>query len=1088
MKKIRITGKKIPSFWNKSLRLMKLTFLFLVVGLMQLSASVYSQSTKLSLEMRNAKVGEVLDAIEKQSEFRFAYSPGYIDLNREVSVDIREKTIDESLRVIFAGTNVEFGVFDRHILLYPESLNPGAEMVVSHATGAQQRTVSGSVTDESGEPLPGVTVVVKGTTQGTVTNSDGQYSLSNIPDDATLQFSFVGMQTQEVEVGNQTTINVIIIEDIIGIEEVVAVGYGTMKKSDVTGSVVSIDTEDLETRPRVSVEQMLQGAAAGLTITVNQSNAEGSSNTMLVRAENSITASNAPLIILDGIPYSGNLSEINPKDISSIEILKDASSTAIYGSRGANGVILITSKRGRTGEMRVNYEGSYAFDQIINVPDLMDGATFYEAKTQRGLSTTAIEDEGYESGRSIRWVDLATQTGNKQQHNLSFSGGTEKTVFYLSMSYINSKGVAIGDEFKRYTFRINLDQKLLPWATFNTNTQYGYYDRSGNEADFSDAFQMNPLGIPFNEDGTIRMETWEDGVYSHNPLLPTLNINSDITRRFISNNSLTLDFPFAKGLSYKLNTGYDFRSRLQQTYYGRNTFSGLSDNGRALTENGYDEDWIIDNILSYNREFGNHSIFLTGLYSAQSEWSEGHNVRAQGFPNDVMYYYQNSKASLVEPSDSYQKRTHISQMVRANYTYDNRYLATFTVRRDGYSAFGEDSKFGVFPSVAVGWNMANEQFLSQAEKLDVLKLRLSYGVNGNEAVSPYSTLPTLSSFNYVNANDQTLFGFYPSRLGDPSLGWETTTSFNAGVDFVLFNNRLRGTFDTYWSNTTDLLLSKSISDVNGTGSIIQNIGETANNGVEFQLTSVNISSSDFMWTTNFNISHYNTEIVHVGLTDDAGNYVDDIDSRWFIGEPVSVNYDYVFDGIYQQDEEDTPQGDVEAGEIRYLDASGDGTVSADDRQVIGRRIPDFITSMTNTLKYKGWSLSFFLNAVSGVTKRNELLGTNDNEMRLNRYNVDFWTPENNSNEYPANERSSDINKFGMDFYRSADFIRLQDVTLSYTLPKVLVNRYKLDNVKLFVNAKNLATWTNWVGLDPEFSDQTAIPQTKSFLFGVNISL
>jgi hypothetical protein len=384
--------------------------------------------------------------------------------------------------------------------------------------------------------------------------------------------------------------------------------------------------------------------------------------------------------------------------------------------------------------------------------------------------------------------------------------------------------------------------------------------------------------------------------------------------------------------------------------------------------------------------------------------------------------------------------------------------------------------------------MANEQFLSQAEKLDVLKLRLSYGVNGNEAVSPYSTLPTLSSFNYVNANDQTLFGFYPSRLGDPSLGWETTTSFNAGVDFVLFNNRLRGTFDTYWSNTTDLLLSKSISDVNGTGSIIQNIGETANNGVEFQLTSVNISSSDFMWTTNFNISHYNTEIVHVGLTDDAGNYVDDIDSRWFIGEPVSVNYDYVFDGIYQQDEEDTPQGDVEAGEIRYLDASGDGTVSADDRQVIGRRIPDFITSMTNTLKYKGWSLSFFLNAVSGVTKRNELLGTNDNEMRLNRYNVDFWTPENNSNEYPANERSSDINKFGMDFYRSADFIRLQDVTLSYTLPKVLVNRYKLDNVKLFVNAKNLATWTNWVGLDPEFSDQTAIPQTKSFLFGVNISL
>jgi len=339
MKKIRITGRKVPSFWNKSLRIMKLTFLFLVVGLMQLSASVYSQSTKLSLEMRNAKVAEVLDAIEKQSEFRFAYSPGYIDLNREVTVDIREKTIDESLKVVFAGTNVEFGVFDRHILLYPESLNPGTDAVVSHATGAQQRTVSGTVTDDSGLPLPGVTVLVKGTTRGTVTNADGNYTLANIPENAILVFSFVGMRAQEIEVGTQTSINVIMEDETIGIEEVVAVGYGTQKRTNITGSIVSINSEQLEAMPHTSITQALQGKMPGVHITQLSGAAEGNLQ-LLIRGRNSITASNSPLIIFNGIPFTGGLSEINTNDIESIEVLKDATATAIYGARAANGVRL----------------------------------------------------------------------------------------------------------------------------------------------------------------------------------------------------------------------------------------------------------------------------------------------------------------------------------------------------------------------------------------------------------------------------------------------------------------------------------------------------------------------------------------------------------------------------------------------------------------------------------------------------------------------------------------------------------------------------------------------------------------------------
>lgn len=956
---------------------------------------------------------------------------------------------------------------------------------------AQNKIITGNVKAEDGIPLPGVSVLVKGTSNGTMTDFDGHFSLQ-AKSSNTLVFSYMGMETQEIPVGDQNVVNVTLRTSETTLEEVVVVGYGTQKKSDVTGSVVSVSTETLEARPRTSLEQMLQGTMAGMNITVNASNAEGSSNTMLIRGQNSISASNSPLIIFDGIPYAGNLSEINPKDIGSIEVLKDASASAIYGARGANGVILITSKKGEEGSLSVNYSVSTTFNTPINIPKLMDGKTFYETKIDRGLTTTAVEDEGYAEGRSTDWVDLATRTGTTLQHDLSFLGGTEKTNYYVSLSYLNSKGVSIGDDFKRYTLRLNLSQKLLPWMTFSTSTQYGYYDRSGNNASFSGAFSMNPLGVPFNEDGTQTLETWDDGVYVTNPLAPLLYDNSDITRRFISNNSVTIDVPFIKGLTYKLNTGYDYRSRLSQTYRGRDTRTGLSVGGSLDIANEYDEDWIVENIISYKNTFGKHSIFLTGLYSAQSEWSEDHDVSAEGFPNDVMSYYQASKASLIEPSSSYTKKTHLSQMLRANYAFDSRYLITLTARRDGYSAFGEDSKFGIFPSAALGWNISNEHFLKNSNTINNLKLRLSYGESGNEAVSAYSTLPTLSSTNYVDSSDGTLFGFYPSRLGDPTLGWETTVSFNAGLDFGLFKNRVRGLIDVYKSKTTDLLLSKSISNVNGTGSITQNIGETSNQGIEFQISTTNIRKENFSWKTDFNIAHYDTEIVNVGLTDSDGNYIDDIDSKWFIGEPISVNYDYVIDGIYQEDMTDTPQGDVQAGDIRYLDADGDGEITTADKQVIGRKIPDYVAGLTNTFEYKNWTFSFFINMVSGITQSNTLLYTNDIDLRENRYDVEFWTPENQSNSYPRNDRSASVNPLSANFYRSTDYIRLQDITLSYRVPEKTLNKLKINTLEFYTNIKNLYTHTDWIGLDPEFSssssEQTAVPQTCSLLLGLKIGL
>lgn len=957
-----------------------------------------------------------------------------------------------------------------------------------------QITVTGKVTDASGESIPGVTVIEKetgdGSINGTITDAEGNYSIEVGSGKSVLVFSFLGMKTEELPVSDMTIIDCTLEEEIIGLDEVIVVGYGTQKKSDVTGAVVSIGEDIIESRPSPNIEQMLQGSMAGLSVVHNESDAEGASNSVLIRGQNSISASNTPLVILDGVEYLGELSEINPQDIKSMEILKDASAAAIYGSRGANGVILISTKRGEVGKMITTYNGSFGIDQMVSVPEYFSAKEFYELKTARGETTTPIEDEGYATGRDTDWLSMATRLGKRQLHNLSISGGTERTRYYINTSFTGVQGISVGDKFNRYLFRINLDQKLNKWITYGTSTQFGYYDRSGAQADFEHAHNTNPLGIPYNDDGTYRIQVWEDGGYGKNPMLETLYANSDKARRVISNNYLLFEFPFIKGLSYKLNTGYNFNSGLFQEYRGRNTHKGLQANGELTVENDYDEDWLIENIVSYSREFGRHKLFLTGIYSAQKEWNEGHDIFGNGYPNDIMTYYQAAQGALIEPSSQFSEAQHLSQMFRANYSFNSQYLLTFTVRRDGFSAFGDNSKFGVFPSVAVGWNIAKESFMQNVEQVSVLKLRLSYGVNGNEAVSNYATLPNMSKNYYVSVDKVTLVGFYPNKIGDPTLGWEPTKSFNVGLDFNMFHNRLTGLVDMYQSQTTDLLLDKSISDINGATEITQNIGATQNRGIEMQLTSVNVARRGFTWKTDFNISHHKNKIIHVGLTGEEGEYIDDVDNKWFIGEPIKVYFDYAFGGIWQTDSTGTPQGNVRAGDIRVLDANGDSVISAADRIIQGSRIPKFVAGMMNTFTYKAFKFSFFLYSVVGIEKPNELLKTGDSDLRRNRYPVPYWTPENKSNEYPRSASSSeDVNYLGVNFFRNASFLRIQDVNLSYSLSNRTLTALgiEIQHLEVYANIKNLYTFTEWEGLDPEFNDQLHVPQTRQFLIGLKLS-
>lgn len=983
---------------------------------------------------------------------------------------------------------------------------------------AQQSTVIGKVKDEKGEPVIGANVIIKGSKTGVITDMDGSFSLPSMKEGTTLEISFIGFLTQNIKVNGKKPINIILVEDSKTLDEVVVVGYGVQRKSDMTGAVTSVNAKTLESRPQPNIIQSLQGTVPGLNISVTGTNAEGSSSSTRIRGDNSISADNKPLIIMDGIPFDGPWSEINPNDVESIEILKDASSAAIYGARGSNGVILITSKRGEKGRLTVSYDAYITVDNPINIPRLMNGEEFWKYKIEAMKkanttppteanpepwmgSITATEQRLHDTGQSTDWVDLCTQNGFKQQHNLSFRGGVNKTNYYVSFNYTDVKGIAVNNKFQRYNIRFNLDQEFTSWLKFSTTTQMGRYNRSGSSPSFSRAFQMNPLGEAYDSEGNIRSAAWEDSseAFSVNPLSSLNDKSNDIRYKVITNNAIDIKFPFIPGLSYKFNTGFTYQSSSYKNYQGMDTYYGARSNGILNTDDWNSSEWLVENIVTYANKFGKHRIFFTGLYSAQSKEQEGNTMVGKSFPNDVMYYYQISKAATMSGGSSYYKQNHISQMARLNYTYDERYLLTLTARRDGFSAFGASSKFGIFPSMAVGWNISNENFFKDKGIENVvsnLKYRLSWGRNGNEAVSSYTTLPNLSTFNYLNDDHTPNYGFYPAKLASPSLGWETTESVNTGLDFSLLKGRIQGSFDIYWSQTRDLLLNRSIPTINGTGSITENIGKTKNQGYEFQVTSNNISHKGFSWSTTFNLSHYQTKIVDVGLYDENGKPMDDIASYWFIGQPVSVNYDYRFIGIWQIADPSKPTGQQDPnyrysipGYMKYDDKDGVNDITTADKQLIGSAIPKITMGMMNTFQYKNLSLSFFLNASLGRTARNHLMSVATNSYRQNRLLVEFWTPENPTNSYPKNSLDTSVNPMDAGFYQKADFLRLQDLTLGYKIPQHWLKKISFKRMEVYMNIKNLATWTSWEGLDPEFlGDQRSTPQVRSFTFGLKLDL
>jgi len=974
----------------------------------------------------------------------------------------------------------------------------------------QAGVVKGQVTDQLGEPIIGATVKVKGTQSGTVTDYDGNFSI-NVKDAGTVVVSYIGYLTKEMAFTPGRFLHITIEEDATALDEVVVVGYGVQKKSDITGSVTSINKDRLSKLPVTNVLQAVQGAAAGVTITQGSS-IPGDAPSALVRGRNSINAGTGPYIVVDGIPISksgGSLNDINPGDIESMEILKDASATAIYGTNGANGVILITTKHGKEGKPSVSYNGYIGFEDFANKMDFCNGPQitqrYKDYVAQNPGETMAneyvknqAEIAAQAAGIETDWIyDMVSQTGIIQDHNVTVNGGAENIKYFISGDYMSQKGVLKGFNYKRYSLRMNIDADVTDYLKIGTNSYIVSHNRDGGRVNFMMAEAMSPYGQVYNEDGSYCIYPMASENLFFNPMR---DVNQDHERRqWNINLNAYAEVNFGNiwkpldGLRYKFNFGYSYVPKRENYYNGAEQ---NDPNGFGSIFNAETQSRTVENILSYSKDIQKHHFDITLLYASSRKKYHDNTATGAKFINDELSWH-NLGGGGTQTAKSYSDLyTTVSQMGRLNYSYDSRYLFTFTVRRDGSSVFGADNKYGTFPSVALGWNIANEKFMEKIDWLNNLKLRLSYGKAGNEAIGVYQTLAKMSNAALTMDGSSSIALYPDSRMGNSGLGWETTKTFNIGIDFGFLNNRINGNIDFYTSTTTDLLLQRNLPKISGYSNVYMNMGKTANKGLEVTVNSKNIVTKDFTWGTSLVWSWNKNEI-----KDLYGDQKDDLGNRWFIGEPIGVIYDYEMEGIWQQSEIDAEEHknhdpQAQAGDVKLRDIDGDGKITPEgDKTIQGQTTPKWTGGITNTFTYKNLSLSIFIQTVQGVKRYNTLLSTASDEMgrRNSTTEVGYWSATNPTNEFRSLSKTS--NRWGYGFPSDASFTRIKDVTLSYQFPAQITNALHLSALTVYASGRNLATFTNWIGWDPEANIsgrgssgyENNYPMTKSLVFGVNVT-
>ncbi|WP_439183403.1 SusC/RagA family TonB-linked outer membrane protein [Carboxylicivirga taeanensis] len=985
--------------------------------------------------------------------------------------------------------------------------------------GAQYK-VDGIVTDDKGIAVPGVSVIEKGTSNGTITDVNGRYHIevSGVVD---LIYSFIGFKRVEKKINGDATIDIKLIPDMIGLDEVVAIGYGSVKKSDLTGSVTSVKAEEIAKMPVQSFDRALQGRASGVQVKTSSA-APGGSVSVIIRGGNSINSSIQPLYVVDGIPVDeGTLNSFNPEDIESMEILKDASSTAIYGSRGANGVVLISTKRGKEGKARVEYSNYFKFEQIQSRLDLLNGEEFAlkfnEWLVNTGSAAVYVGENRYfpspeTIGKGTDWIEQITQTGFAQNHQVSITGGTKDVKYALSGNYLDHEGVILGGDFSRGSFKVNTDVTINNWLSIGNNLTISRYttNSSGENTNMESgggtinaAIKMSPVLPVYDINGNYMANNFPGAQGIENPVA---NAN-EITNKLLTDRSIGSVFANlkpVKGLNIKLSYGVDIRHVKRYNYNPTTTISGSLVGGRASLDNNKIDHFVNDNIVNYKTKWGIHTMDLMAGYSREWEVGESSGMNGIGFPSDVLMYNNMSSAEEFGEPTSWKTAWQLeSYFGRVNYTIDEKYLLTLTGRYDGSSKLSKDNRWAFFPSGAIAWRLSEENFVKEnMPVISNLKLRTSYGLSGNSNIGLYKSQVILGIGGYP-FNEAVQSAVYPSTLGNPDLGWEYTTTANLGVDVGVINNRLSLSVDVYKQHTQDLLWNKKLDPMSGYYASMTNAGELENRGLEISVFAA-ISEGAFKWNLSGNISFNRNKII--ALDDEA--------NQWKVGLPVGVFRGRQFEGIFRDWDEVyaymNPDGSLvmpaaQPGDVRYADIGGaldengnrmpDGKISGEDWTILGDPNPDFIFGITNDFSFKGFDLSVFITGSQGNNILNKTGGylqqVSNMRNNLDRVVLNSWTPQNPDASFM---RMGGIGS--MPNIEDGSYIKLQNLNLSYNIP---VKRIKsIQAARVFVSGQNLITLTNYSGFDPDVNtggksatnlgiDNSAYPMPRVYSMGVNVT-
>jgi len=1002
----------------------------------------------------------------------------------------------------------------------------------------QQRVITGLVTENDGNPLPGVTVMEKGTTNGTLTESNGEYRIRVTTANPVLVFSFVGYTSQEVAVGTRSVVNQTLEVSDIGLDEIVVIGYGTVKKSDLTGSVASIRGDVMRDVPSSNISQALQGRISGVDMS-QTSTKPGATMQIRVRGTRSLNASNDPLVVIDGIPFAGSIGDINPSFIKSIDILKDASATAIYGSRGANGVILITTNQGYAGQKaQVSYNSYVGLKNVFAPFPMMEGPEFVALREARGQYTIGVDEV---ENLNTNWQDLFYKTGMVTSHDIGVTGGTERGNYNFGVGYYKDEAVIPGQNYSRFSIRGTLDQQVgkLFRVGFITNNNYSI--NRGSNMGMYGVLSMSPIANPYNEDGTwkrtIQMPLDNQWTYSREIIENLGDKWIDLSKVYGSYNTLfgEVKIPGIEGLKYRLNLGGNFRMTNGGSYTGEGVFSTTeTTESTATIVNSLTTNWTVENLLIYDRTFaGKHQVNAVAMYSAEETMYNKSTISAKDIPADAFQFYNLGRAageitinpglnSQNIPYQDYQVSGLMSYMGRVMYSYDNRYMLTATFRADASSRLAPGHKWHSYPAVSAGWNIKQEPFMSNVTILDILKLRVGYGQTSNQSINPYQTLGLLNTRPY-NFGTEYSTGYYVSQLPNENLGWEFSVTYNIGLDFSMLKNRLSGTIEYYVTNTKDILLSVGLPATSGVSSYMANIGETQNKGVEFSLDGVIVDSpSGLRWEAGLNLYANRNKLVAL-----ASGREKDEDNWWFVGHPIDVIYDYEYLGLWQEGDlyRDIlePGGNVGMIKVKYAgDYNEDGTptraIGLADRQVLSLE-PKFQGGFNTRLSYKGFDLSAVAAFKSGGILISTLYSSSGylNLMTGRRGNVkvDYWTPQNTDAKYPdpAGVLSGDNPKYGSTLgYFDGSYLKMRTITLGYDLGQNnWIKNAGISRLRLYATVQNpfvmFSPYHKESGMDPETNSYgnenaavalssnlrrlltigTNTPSTRNYMIGIDLT-